>query len=83
MDRGGPIRFLQRGIRRGVTKGVALESEDICKEEENAKDRGLRARDRDMSRQYGRNSVSTNNNNNTHNIYYITLIRTNIRKDLI
>ena len=36
-DRRGPIRSQQSRIRRCVTKGVALESEDMCKEEENAK----------------------------------------------
>ena len=53
---GGPIRSLQSRIRRGVTKGVAQEEEEMCKEE-NAKDRGRRARDRERrSRPYGRNS---------------------------
>ena len=36
-DRRGPIRSQQSRIRRCVTKGVALESDDMCKEEENAK----------------------------------------------
>ena len=56
VDRGGPIRFA--GIRRGVTKRrrARRQGEEVQREREKIR---RRARDREMSRPYGRDTYTT------------------------